>query len=211
MARREGFKGVVDLILVTGADGAIVHDLAEAVACLLCCDSGNVGLADCEEVRAETADEPFEEDLEDCGGDEGVEEADDGIVHVPEGADSDLADQDDCDGHEGAEESGGPDGDDFFAHWVCELWVDDLAVLEEDWEGTRRCGMSFVDPKADYAHDCHGYDVKPCHLEPLAEAWLLGHVHDDRTSLFVLMPWCCLRGICAIPLISLEEVHTCRD
>lgn len=96
-------------------------------------------------MRTETADEPLKEDLEDCSGDEGVEEADDGVVHIPEGANSDLTDQDDCNRDKGAEESCRPDGDDFISHGVCELWVDDLAILEVDWEGARRSWMCFVD------------------------------------------------------------------
>jgi hypothetical protein len=31
------------------------------------------------------------------------------------------------------------------AHWVCELRVDDLAILEVDWEGTGCGGVGFVD------------------------------------------------------------------
>jgi hypothetical protein len=59
VARWEGLEGVVDFILVAGADFAVVHYLAEAVACFLGCDFGDVGLADCEEVGSKTADEPF--------------------------------------------------------------------------------------------------------------------------------------------------------
>jgi hypothetical protein len=44
VARWEGLEGVVDFILVAGADCAVVHYLAEAVACFLGCDFGDVGL-----------------------------------------------------------------------------------------------------------------------------------------------------------------------
>lgn len=32
MARGEGFEGVIDIVLVTGADAAVIHDLAKTVA-----------------------------------------------------------------------------------------------------------------------------------------------------------------------------------
>lgn len=67
--------------------------MAKAIAGFLDSDFGNGGLADGEEVGSKAADEPFEEDLEDGSGDQGVEKADDCIVDVPEAADSDLADQ----------------------------------------------------------------------------------------------------------------------
>jgi len=59
VARWEGLEGVVNFVLVAGADFAVVHYLTEAVACFLGCDFGDVGLADCEEVGSKTADEPF--------------------------------------------------------------------------------------------------------------------------------------------------------
>ena len=80
--------------------------------------------------------QPFEKDLEDGSGDEGVEEPDGSIIDVPEGADPDLHDQEDGDGDERGEECGGPDGNDLVAHRVGELRVDDFAVLEVDGEGS---------------------------------------------------------------------------
>lgn len=111
-------------MFVSSADLAIVHDIRETVSRVRAVDEGLGGLADGEEVGSETADEPFDEDLEDCGCDEGVEEADYGVVEVPEGADADLHYEEDCDGDEGGEEGGGPDGDDFWAGGVGELGVD---------------------------------------------------------------------------------------
>jgi len=70
MSRGERFKGIVDLLLVACTDGAVVHDIGEACSCLGAA-GGDVGFADCQEVRAEAPDEPFEEYLEDGGGDEG--------------------------------------------------------------------------------------------------------------------------------------------
>ncbi|KAK4986855.1 hypothetical protein LTR66_007755 [Elasticomyces elasticus] len=66
---RHRLERVVDLVPVPGADRAVVHHLAEAVADVARCDKG---LADVVEVRAQAADEPFDEDLEDGGGDEGM-------------------------------------------------------------------------------------------------------------------------------------------
>jgi len=66
-------------------------------------------------VRAKAANEPFDEDLEDGGGNEGVEEADGGVIYVPEAADADLTDEEDDDGDEDGEEGGCYDGDDFVA------------------------------------------------------------------------------------------------
>lgn len=58
MAGWEGFERVVDLLLVTGTDTTVVHDLAEAIAGV-----GAHGLevwfADCEEMGSKTSDEPF--------------------------------------------------------------------------------------------------------------------------------------------------------
>jgi hypothetical protein len=135
VTRWKGFERIVDLVLITGADRTVIHDLSEAVASFLRCDGGDVGLADGEEVRTETTDQPFEENLEDGSGDERVEESDDCIVGIPERANADLADENDDDGDESAEKCSEPDGDDLFAYWVCELRVYDFTVLEVDGEG----------------------------------------------------------------------------
>lgn len=134
VTRRHRLEAVVDLLLVARADAAVEHDLAVAV--------GNVArgthvlwdhrLAHGEEVRAETSDEPFDEDLEDGRGDEGVQETDGCIVHVPEAADADLADEEDGDGDQGCHEGGSINGNDLVAQWVCELGVDNLAIREDD-------------------------------------------------------------------------------
>ena len=89
MARWKRFETVVDGVFVTPSDAAVVHDARPAFAGLGA--EGRHGrVADCEEVRAEAADKAFDHDLEDGGGDEGVEQAEDGVVDVPEGADADL-------------------------------------------------------------------------------------------------------------------------
>ena len=87
----------------------------------------------------------FKEDLEYSRVDERVEEADDGVVNIPERPDSYLHEQYDGYGNERAQHRSGPDWDDFLAKRVCELGIYDLAVLEVDGERTRRSWMSFVD------------------------------------------------------------------
>lgn len=57
VARREALERVVDLGLVACADGAVVHDLAEAIPTCFARER-DVGLADGEEVWAETTDQP---------------------------------------------------------------------------------------------------------------------------------------------------------
>lgn len=99
VARGEGLETVVNGVWVAGADVACEHDLLEASAVVLVLDEGGVWLAHGEEVRTQATDEPLEEDLEDGGGDEGVEDADDGIVGVPERADPDLHAEDHEDGN----------------------------------------------------------------------------------------------------------------
>ena len=114
MARWEGLETVVDGVFVASADAAVVHDARPAGAGLGA-EVRDGRVADREEVRAEAADEAFDHDLEDGGGDEGVEQAEDGVVDVPEGADADLHEEDDDDGDEGGEQGCGPDWDDFSA------------------------------------------------------------------------------------------------
>ena len=108
-------------------------------------DAGQIGLAGLEEVGTKAADEELDEDLEHGGADEGVEQADDGVVDIPEGADADLHEEDDDDGDNGGEEGSEPDGNDFVAHRVGELRVDNLTVGEGDGKGAVRGGRGHVD------------------------------------------------------------------
>ena len=89
VARGEGFQAVVDGGLVACADAAVVHDVCPTGAGLGS-EGRHGGFANGEEVRAEAAYEALEDYLEDCGGYEGVEQAEDGVVDVPEGADAQL-------------------------------------------------------------------------------------------------------------------------
>lgn len=97
VAGRHAFETVVDLAHITCTDALVVHDMREPPSSLIAVGR-NGRLADIQEMRSEAANEPFDEDLEDGGGDEGVEQADDGVVGVPEGADADLHCEDDEDG-----------------------------------------------------------------------------------------------------------------
>lgn len=72
VTRWERFQRVIDLVFITSADSTVVHDLSQPIAGLLRRDRGNVWLANSEEVRAQASDKPFEEDLEDGSGDDGV-------------------------------------------------------------------------------------------------------------------------------------------
>lgn len=141
VTRRHRLERIIDLVLVAGADILCVVNLPEPLCGVSVLgntgvgSTRDVGLADRQEVRAQAADEPLDEDLEDSCRDQGVEKTEDAIVDVPEGADADLHAQDDEDGDHGGEEGGEPDGNDFLAHGVGELRVDDLAVGEGDGEG----------------------------------------------------------------------------
>lgn len=67
VARHPALERIIDDIRVTSADVAVVHDLAEAVTIQV--HGGDVGLANVEEVWAETSNQPLVEDLEDGTGD----------------------------------------------------------------------------------------------------------------------------------------------
>ena len=153
---REGLERSVDLIGVAGADGAVVHDEAQPGTEFLGRCGGHDRRADGEEVRGQAADEPFEEDLDERGGDEGVQEADGGVAGVPEGADAGLHGQDGGDGEEGGEEHGGVEGDDGVAQRVGELRVDDVARGEGDGEGARGRGARVVEAEGEGTEDGHG-------------------------------------------------------
>ena len=83
-----GLQTVVDFVHITRADALVKHDLTVSIGDVAVAAAGlntvvgstnagtkvfrNNGLADGEEVRAETTNEPFDKDLEDCGGNERV-------------------------------------------------------------------------------------------------------------------------------------------
>jgi hypothetical protein len=106
MTRWHRLETVVDFTLVARANAAVEHDLSEAigdvparctsvVAIIVGTDRGediswDDGLASCEEVGTETANEPLDEDLEDGGGDKSVEKSDGSVVDVPEATGADL-------------------------------------------------------------------------------------------------------------------------
>lgn len=139
VTRRHGLEAVVDGVSIPGADLAGVVDLLEPSSIISSPnDAGIIGskrdvrLAHGQEVRAQASDEPLDENLKDGGCDQGVQEADDGVVDVPERANADLHDEEHKDGDEGGEQRSGPDGDDLLSKRVGELGIDNLAVGESD-------------------------------------------------------------------------------
>ena len=87
----------------------------------------DVGLADGQPVGAEAADQHLDYDLEEAGEDDGIEEAEYGVVEVPEGADPQLGECDDDDGDKDGEHAREGRGDDPAALGVGKLRVDDVA------------------------------------------------------------------------------------
>jgi hypothetical protein len=135
----------VNLLLVASTDAAVEHNGAEAVGNvsaggargLECVGvvfevGGDHGLADSKEVRTETSNEPFDENLEDGCHDERVEQTNGGVVDIPERPDPDLADEEDGEGNEEGHERSRPDGDDLVAKRVRKLGIDDLSISEGD-------------------------------------------------------------------------------
>ena len=146
-----GLEGIVDLGLVSRADAAVEHNLVVSVTNVAMREhvGRNDRLADGEEVRAETANEPLDENLEHSCGDEGVEETDSGVVDIPERAHADLADEEHGEGDEESHKCGCPDGDDLMAERVGELGVDDLSIGEDDGETPRWRRISKVHTETD--------------------------------------------------------------
>jgi hypothetical protein len=75
---------IINSVLVTRANGTVIHDLPQPISYL---DAviGDYWPVDCPEVRAKATNKPFEEDLEDCSCDQGVEQTDGGVFDAPEG------------------------------------------------------------------------------------------------------------------------------
>ncbi len=119
-------------------------------------------------MRPQTANEPLDEDLEHRGHNQRVEQADDSIIDVPETSNTNLHTQDDEDRDQGCHEGCSPNGYNFVAKRICEFRIDDLTIVEENWERARRCWVGFVDTESDGTHNNHGEDIEPCHFEPSA-------------------------------------------
>lgn len=174
----ETLERVVDLLHIAGANllgNVQALESSGAVsgagdATLASSDTRQIGLASLEEVRAQATDEELDEDLENGGANEGVEKADDSVVDVPEGADADLHEKDDADGDDGSEEGSKPNGNDFVAHRVGKLRVDNFTIGEGDGERTVRGRRCHVYSETDSTHTDHGDNVDEGALEPLPEA-----------------------------------------
>lgn len=103
-------------------------------------------------MRAQTTDQPLDKDLEDGGRNQGVQQTDDGVVYVPEGANANLHDEEDENGDKGGEQRSGPDWNDLLAKRVGELGVHHLTVREEDGKRAGWCRVGFVDLILDVSH-----------------------------------------------------------
>lgn len=75
-------------------------------------------------MRTETTNEPFEENLEDGGCDEGIEKTNYGIVHIPERSDANLNNQEGGNGYERCEECSFPNWNDFVTERLDEYMSD---------------------------------------------------------------------------------------
>jgi len=142
-----GLKSIVDLALVASADiGSVVKlKISLVVVSSHGASASHVGLADLKEMRSESTDEPLDKDLEDGGGDEGVEKTDGSVVEVPETADAGLHASEDEDGDQSSKHGGSPDGNDLASEGVAILGPDNFAVVEGNREGSHRCRLSEVD------------------------------------------------------------------
>ena len=168
VAARKALERVINLLGIAGADFAVVHDPAEAVASL--CAKGRYGrLTNSQEVRTQTSNQPLQEDLEDGSRDERVEQANDRVVDVPETSNADLHDQEEEDRNQCCKERCSPYWHDLFAERVRELWIHDVAIWEVDREAARWSRWCFVHAQPDDTHDDHGEDVRPSDLCPLTE------------------------------------------
>jgi hypothetical protein len=126
VTRGHGLEAVVDLLLVTCADAAVEHDLAVSVGdiaphtsiliAIICCTETkalrNDRLAYGKEVRAETSNQPLDENLEDGSRNERVQQSDGSVVDIPEASSTDLNNQKDGKRDEEGHESGSPDRND---------------------------------------------------------------------------------------------------
>lgn len=78
---------------------------------------------------------------------------------------------------------------------VCELRIDNLSILEIDWERSRRSWMSFINTQSNSTHSGHGEDIEPSDFKPLTETWTL--VHGKNQWSFTMMFCLMSRYICS--------------
>ena len=134
MSTGHRLERIVDLALVTSEDIGSVVELEVSLVVVSSHGSSalHIRLADDEEVRSETTDEPLDEDLEDSGSDKRVEKTDGSVVEVPEAADADLHASEDEDGDQSSKHGGSPDRNDLASEGVAILGPDNFAVVEVD-------------------------------------------------------------------------------
>lgn len=149
MSTGHRLKSIVDLALVASANiGSVVElKISLVVVSSHGASASHVRLADLEEMRSESTDEPLDKDLEDSGGDEGVEKADNSVVDIPERADADLHHQEDKDGNKSSQQGSGPDGNDLSSERISVLRPDNLAIGKGNGERSSGGGLCEVDLK----------------------------------------------------------------
>lgn len=137
VATWESLKAVVNLVWVARTNflGIVQLQVAFLVVTLVI-RQADIWLADIQEVWTQASDKPLDEDLENGGRDERVQETNNSIVEVPEGANSDLHQEKDEDGDQARQQGGGPDGDDFISQRIRKLGVHDLAIGKCDGKGS---------------------------------------------------------------------------
>ena len=82
---RKRFKRIIDRVRVSSTDRTIIHDLKESIA-----RSSDIWIANSQEMRTKTTNQPFEPDLKDCRSNDRVEQSNNCIVDIPERSYSDL-------------------------------------------------------------------------------------------------------------------------
>lgn len=140
---KRGHSILQGLLIGIGTHISCVHDLVKPdtveTSGVMCGRSGDIGLADVEEVRTETTDELFNNDLEQSTKNESVQHAHDAVVHVPETADANLGEDNDSNRNKSCDEARHRRGYDPSAVRIGELWVDNVARLGEEYGEVPHC------------------------------------------------------------------------
>lgn len=95
--------------------------------------------------QTHASDKPLHKYLEYCRADQGIQQAQHGIVHIPKATDTDLTKEEDYRRDEEGEHRCCPYGNDLVPQRICELRIHNFAILKSDWEGSTRCWISIID------------------------------------------------------------------
>jgi len=183
VARRHGFEGVVDLLLVAGANlaGVINALISHPIQAIPhhprgIRDLGQIRLANIQKMRPQPSDQPLDKNLKHGRRNQTVQQPDNPVINIPKTPHPDLTKKNNGNRNQRRQQSGSPDGDDLGTHRVGECGVDDFAGRREgDGEGAGRGGFCPVHAEADGAEDDHGDEVESGQAEPGAEAGAFGH------------------------------------